>query len=966
MQLVRKRLTDVIAAAIGFAGTLAAPALAQDAPSESEDVLTLEEVIVTGTRIVNEDGFGRTSPVTVVGMEEIEELGFTRIEDVLNTLPQVEADQTAFLATGSTGTATVNLRGLGANRTLVLINGRRLQPGGVYTEASDVNQIPAAMIERVEVLTGGASATYGADAVAGVVNFIMRRADGVEISTGISGYQHDNNNTYIQGLMDQQGYDYPTGSSGLDGKAYFFNFVAGGDFADGRGNATIYLNWRESDALLRAARDYAGCVLNNKGNLCRGSEAADIPNFWIAPLTPDGGGPNGYDYSQEALLTLQPDSSLAPFEDNYFNFSPINHFMRPDERWSYGAFVEYEIQAHAVVYLEAMGATDETDAQIAQTVAISAEPYSLPLDNGYFPQNFRLSLMEYFLRDKSFDDFIDKRTEHFLPYKNFGIYIAKRNVEGGPRRDLLGHNSYRIVAGVKGSITDDWNYDVSYLHAQTTSSSTYVNDMFAPGLAIAVDSRQCEADPDCIPYQVFTYQSVTPEAAASLAGTGLTRANTSTDIFQAYATGGLGWGLPAGDILAAAGYEYRRVQFERRSDATYQQGLLLGQGLTVPDIAGTYSVDEYFVEANVPLLSETALARNLTMDLAYRWSDYSSSGQSSTYRAGLDWQSLDWLRLRTGYNHAVRTPSVGELNDPQQRSGLGFEDPCLGAQPLYTFEQCARTGMTAAQYGSTPVPPFGFGVNTILGGNPDLEPEEADTFTAGFVFDMGDTMRLSLDYWDIQIDGVINSIDPPLAFDECALYGRFCELVHRNAGGNLWQGTDAYIVNILLNLDEQHSSGVDVAWDWIVNANWTFDLIGSYYLKREVTLVPGEPSSSFDCAGRVGGGCDATPEWRHLASANYESNSFWAVGGRWRYYGAVDYTGTDDTLADDELTAINYFDLNATLRFMATHRLVIGVNNIFDKEPPLVGGTLSTNANTVAGFYDTLGRFLFANLTLSW
>jgi outer membrane receptor protein involved in Fe transport len=133
-----------------------------------------------------------------------------------------------------------------------------------------------------------------------------------------------------------------------------------------------------------------------------------------------------------------------------------------------------------------------------------------------------------------------------------------------------------------------------------------------------------------------------------------------------------------------------------------------------------------------------------------------------------------------------------------------------------------------------------------------------------------------------------------------------------------------------------------------------------------VTLVPGEPSSSFDCAGRVGGGCDATPEWRHLASANYESNSFWAVGGRWRYYGAVDYTGTDDTLADDELTAINYFDLNATLRFMATHRLVIGVNNIFDKEPPLVGGTLSTNANTVAGFYDTLGRFLFANLTLSW
>lgn len=949
MQPARKRLTVAIAAGIGFAGALAGPVLAQDAQSGAEEAFVLEEVTVTGTRIVSVDGFGRTSPVTVVDMEEIEELGFTRVEDVLNQLPSIEADQNSFIVNGSSGTASLNLRGLGPDRTLVLINGRRMQPGGLYTTAPDVNQIPSAMIERVEVLTGGASATYGADAVAGVVNFIMRRADGVEISAGISGYQHDNSNAYIQNLMDQRGYDYPTGSSGIDGKSYFANIVAGGDFADGRGNATVYINWRENEALLQAARDYSSCALTFFGGQCGGSINADIPNFFIAPLTEDGDGPHGYDFSQQVFATLQPDSSLAPFTGNFHNFAPINHFMRPDERWSMGAFLDYQINEHAVAYLEAMAASDKTDAQIAESGTFFVDAYPLSIDNAYFPENFRDSLRALFPGQ---DD--------------FGIYVGKRNVEGGPRRDALEHEAFRVVAGVKGLITGDWNYNASYLHAQTTSSSAFVNDFYGPSIAIAVDSRLCEADPDCIPYQVFTYEGVTPESAAGLTETALTGANTSTDIFQAYATGGLGWGLPAGDILAAAGYEYRRVEFARNSDATFQQGLLLGRIGATPDIVGAYSVDELFFEANVPLLADSAFARNLTLDLAYRWSDYSSSGQSSTYRLGVDWQSLDWLRLRTGYNHVVRTPNVRELNNPQQRRGQRFDDPCLGEEPLYTLEQCMRTGMTAEQYGNTPLQEFVLGVNTLVGGNPDLQPEEADTVTAGLVFDIRDTMRLSLDYWDIQIEEVIDTIPPPQAFDQCALFGRLCELIQRNAAGNLWQGSDAFIVNILLNLGEQHTSGVDVAWDWILNSNWSIDLIGSYYLKKEVTLIPGESSSSFDCVGIASRTCFANPKWRHVASATYESNRSWSVGARWRYYDSVDYEEGIDPRAEEELSAHNYIDLNATWRFLGTHRLVAGVNNVFDKEPPMVAGGLSTNANTVAGFYDTLGRYLFVNLTLGW
>ncbi|NCF64135.1 MAG: TonB-dependent receptor plug domain-containing protein, partial [Gammaproteobacteria bacterium] len=408
----KTRLSLTISAALGFSTLLAVPALAQEDQSEFDDESTIEEVIITGSRIVSDDGFGRTSPVTVVDMGEISSFGFTRVEDILNNLPQVEADQSSMIANGSSGTASINLRGLGAKRTLVLINGRRMQPGGVYSQEPDINQIPAQMIERVEVLTGGASATYGADAVAGVVNFIMRRVDGVEISAGIDGYQHNNNNSYIQGLMDERGFEYPTGNTGIDGKGYNVNFVIGGDFENGRGNATAYINWRKNDELLQESRDYSSCALNWEGTVCGGSPNTEVPNYFMAPLTEDGLGPHGFDFFQQAWLALQPDNSLLPYDRaNSYNYAPINHFMRPDERWSLGAFADYEFNRHAEVYLELMGFNDETRAQIAESGTFFAEVYPLPLSNEYFPENFRKSLEQYWPGEDE-----------------FGFYIGKRNV----------------------------------------------------------------------------------------------------------------------------------------------------------------------------------------------------------------------------------------------------------------------------------------------------------------------------------------------------------------------------------------------------------------------------------------------------------------------------------------------------------------------------------------------------------
>lgn len=914
-------------------------ALPQDQPDESGFEMILEEVIVTGSRIVSEDGFGRSSPVTVISMEEIKSLGFTRVEEILRTLPQVSASDLYGIGPGA---AAISLRGLGEKRTLTLINGRRMQEGGLYNYGGDVNQIPPQMIERVEVLTGGASAVYGSDAVAGVVNFIMRRVDGVDFSTGISGYQHDNSNGYMRDLLDRHDYDYPTGNSGIDGKSYHASLIVGSDFADGRGNATVYAYWRKNDELYMGARDYSSCALSSSGTACHGTETAEIPNFYIAPINESG----SVLWPEGRMLTLQPDSSLEGFAGNFHNYLPVYYFMRPDERWTLGAFADYEINRHATVYLESMAYSGDSTGQMSES-GLFFHPAELPLDNAYFPESYRDSMSEFWPgRD------------------NFLVYIAKRNTEGGPRQFNYQNSSLRIVAGVRGLLAGNWDYDFSYLHARTDSSLVASNDFVISRIPQAVDSRQCDPDPDCIPYQVFTYRGVSREAADSLTGVGTVKAITELDVVQAYVTGDTSWGLPAGKIKAVAGYEYRKIGFEQLPDSTIAQGLLSGWGGGFSAVSDGYNVNELFVEAQVPLLAERSYAQNMSLDLAYRWSDYSTFGSYSTYRLGLDWQSLDWLRLRTGYNRAVRAPNVRELFEPLYNSHWFGPDPCEGPEPLYSLEQCARTGVSEELYGSIPPSPSDY--RGLWGGNPDLQPEKADTFTVGIVIEPAEAMQLSVDYWDIRIEGVIGQLWPELVLDHCAFDGQLCENVVRAANGTLWQSRDSYVLATQANLSENISRGVDVAWTWAPGDHWNIDLIGTYLIQQEWRDVPNEPGTWVDCAGIADPDCGVTPDWKHVASITWDSGSFWSLTGRWRFFGEVTYVDEVDQIVADNLGTQSYLDLNVVFRFADNHDVSLGVNNILDEEPPLLGGTLSSVGNTAQYHYDPLGRFLYATLNLRW
>lgn len=997
-----KRITRSVllgGAATLLAGTImgmGSLAYAQDA----EDDEGIEEVIVTGSRIKRAD-LESVSPLSITSSEEIKLSGFTRVEDMMNSLPQIEANQTSNISNGSSGTGDINLRGMGTNRTLVLINGRRLQPGGLV-QAPDTNQIPALLVERAEVITGGASTTYGADAVAGVVNFVMKDDfEGIQITAGISGYQHNNDNDYLAGLMDARGFEYPTGSSGIDGKQYNIDVAMGSSFADGRGHATVYATWREIESLLEGSRDYASCALNSSATVCGGSGNAIVPNFYIGalvdnedPLNP-GSGLDAYgqplgDFNWAGYDTnvLNPDYNIGvpdddplydPFEwiqadawdywtldtsgdgfigssGNVYNYAPVNHFQRPDTRFTLGAYADYEINEHFKPYLEVSFMRDRTDAQIAESGTFFVKNYIIPITSDIIDDTQRQQLIDAFGIDP-----VDGV---------FTAYIGKRNVEGGPRSAHMTHNSFRIVTGVEGSINDSWDYDVSYLIGSTHYAIAYVNDFFSSAVEPAILSGE---------YPVFGYQEITPESAAGMTGTGVRDGVTKEYVLNGYVSGDLGLTLPGASSPARVvfGAEYRNEQVQRISDSVYEEGLLLGQGGPRPSIAGEYNVKEIFAETVIPIVEGSEYAQSLELELAARYSDYNLSGGAWTYKAGLSWQPINEVKVVASFNRAVRAPNVGELFSEQSGGLWSGVDPCAGdpadpdpaLRPAYSAAQCANTGVTALQYGTVTASPASQ-YNGIFGGNPLLDPETADTWSVGVIASPVDNLTVRLDYWDITLENAVGSWGPEFIIEECAETGdaTYCDLINRGAGGSLWLGQAGApgaggVTAITQNIpgEAQHLRGIDIASTFSTEVgagSITAKLVGTYLMEKT--------NGSTDCAGVVSTGCFPSPEWRSTATLSYDSDSFWSVTAKWRYFGALDYDGSTDTLLADGLAAQSYFDLKAAFEVNESVALLVGVNNVLDKEPPMVGGSLGTNANTYAGYYDTLGRYLHANVTLTF
>jgi iron complex outermembrane receptor protein len=928
-------LTKAIRASIGASLLLsvAMPLMAQDTTEEAE----LEEVIVTGSLIKRADGFESSSPVVVATAADISATGISKIEDYLNSLPQLDAGQNSYISNGASGTASLDLRGMGSSRTLTLINGRRMGGGSAYSSSADTNQIPTAMIERVEVLTGGASTVYGADAVAGVVNFVMRKDfEGVELKMGTSGFQHDNSNSYVAGLMDARGFDYPKGGGGTDGRADTVDLVMGSSFADGKGHATTYVTWRKGSELRQGARDYSSCALNSTGTSCGGSGNAIVPNFYISQLDANG----NLDWGSYEYWTLDSGSNFIPSSGNIYNYAPINHFMRPDEKWSVGTMMDLQINDSVELYAEVMATDYNTKAQIAESGTFFAEEYHLPYESALLNDSQRQALTD---------------TWGLGAGDEFAVYIGKRNVEGGPRASVMTNASFRVVLGARGEAAG-WDYDVNYQKNSVDSSVTYINDFFAPRIGEALVDNT---------YSVFTYNGVTSEQANMLTGVAMLRADLSTEIFFAQASRDTGISLPTTDsnIQVAMGVERRDMSYDRDSDTVFEEGMLLGQGGATKSIAGSYSVTDVFFEAAIPVLE------NLDAELGFRASDYSTSGNHNTYKFGFTYAPSDMVTIRTGYNRTIRSPNITTMFAPQNQGLWAGSDPCAGETPDYTAAQCALTGVTAGQYGSIVASPASQ-YNALYGGNTEVGPEVADTISFGIVANPIEDLTVSIDWWSVQLEDAIGSVSAATSLKECAENNNaaLCALINRGNAGTLWLGTSGYISSTTTNLGEVNFAGVDLIATYgmeVGGGDLALRLNGSRSLERETLVLPGVETTRVDCNGIANDAQCTYPnmDWRHSLSATYSKDD-WTVGAAWRYFGSVDYQGSNDVLASDgALDAVSYVDLNGSYTLSENITFSGGARNLLDKEPPMVGGGLNaTNANSY-GNYDVLGRYVYADVT---
>lgn len=984
-----------------------AAAVAQSPPPNAT---AQQEIVITGSRIPRPN-LTAVSPVTVVDSKEVKLQGAVMTESLINALPQVVPDQGAFLSNGASGTATIDLRGLEAVRTLVLINGRRVLPGDPSNPAADINFIPSALIKRVEVLTGGASSVYGSDAIAGVVNFILdTRLDGLRIDGQSSFYQHDNRDgAHVRPLLEASGYPFPSGNI-VDGGTEDINAAYGLSLFGNRLHLTAYAGYRKLSAITQDRRDYSACAIT-----------ADTPDG--PPVC--GGSPT----SAEGTFSTQLRQAFRATADRRFatpttryNFAPTNYYLRPGRRYTAGGFADADLSEAFKPYAELMFMDDRTVAQLAPSgdfantrsincdnPLLSAQQFSIVCVNGNFVGQTPVfdrsgNLVSIVGSPLTFTDPVTGAT-----YRRGVLRIQRRNVEGGPRQQIITHKDWRVLAGVKGTITSGLSYDADYLIGSVKQSSISTNDLLVSRLVNSVDvitdpatgQPACRSaltgdDPGCIPWDVFALGAVTPESAASLSVPSFLNGSVKQQVATGSVTAELEqWGIhspwAARGPALNVGAEYRKDRLTLDPDEHYQNVDLAGSPSPILPLTGSTSVRELFGEVRVPLIAKR-LIEDLTVEAGYRQSWYNNAGhkfEATSYKLGAEFAPVRGLRFRASRQRAVRAPNIQELFAPVEQSGITF-DPCAGLSPTATAEQCQRTGVSASQYGNIVQNPFEAteGDSAIVGGNPDLLPERATTVAIGAVLQPRflPTFSATIDWFDIRLKGAIASIGGDLIVNTCLATGDplFCSRIHRDAGGTLWETLDGFVDDRNANVGSYRVNGIDVGATYtqrlgrLGSAN--FEFTGTW--THRFTIVPGGLAPSFDCAGVYGQVCGfATPRWRHNLRGTWDLRNGVSFSLLWRHVSPIP---VDAAIAEElfgveynpiaaKIPAQDYFDATVTYRVGDRYSLRMGVRNLFDREPAIVaGGQFGAcgpplcNGNTFPQLYDPLGRFIFAGATINF
>lgn len=962
-------------------GTLAVPlTIAQD---DTEDAVQ-ETVIVTGTRIANSN-LTSSSPITNVGAEDLTLSNTVNAEQFLNQLPQVIPGFDASSNNPGIGEATVDLRGLGANRTLVLVNGRRYVTSNQNPGAVDLNTIPAALIERVDILTGGASAIYGSDAMAGVVNFIMKdNFEGLELSGGYESSETGDGNIYTAGL------------------------TLGGNFANERGNAVLSLEYTQREKVFQGDRDESATTLIDLGAEDGLAEtgSVNIPSTFVSDgdvnytdilgielpcsiegteeAVDDDDAPLGFCSTDSFGFIFNPDGpGILPFinsgpNTNRYNYAPANYLQIPQERYSIYSNVSYDVTDDIEAYAQAVFVTSQTEQLLAPTPIFTS--LTVNLDNPFLADDPEALAALTAISNAQTTTNADGDTVPNPNSDGNGVADAtfssgRRFLETGGRLSDIRNDSFQINGGLRGSFSDTWNWDVFASFGQAETAVSQTGNISLSGYQAAVANGTAN---------IFDRNGLSQEVIDSISVTGIITGQTEQFVLSGTTSGdlfGLTSPLAETPIAVALGAEYREENLETR-------GAGLGPDVRgfnqAPDIFGGFDVSELFAELSVPLIENKPFVDELSFSGAYRVSDYSVDGvgQVSSYAAGLSWVPVDGLRFRGQYQQAVRAPNIGELFQPQVNGFPNIADPCSGGDnggfdDLTAAEQTAATANCESNpVASANVPNGATGsalqvnsqIEGLFGGNPDLFEETAQTTTLGVVWEPSfiDNLALTLDYFDIQIEDVISTVPSQTIFDFCYLQGLsdFCGAIRRNADGTV-NSFDSFSRNAA----ELSTNGWDASIDYSYDTG-QYGIFGLYSMVTYTdsnTLIPLPGEDPIEYVGFYGATVgQPTPEW----SFNTRFDWSWQEYGarlRWTRISEVQ----DDLFADggtpdlsiEGVDAYDQFDLTLFWDAADNVTFTFGVENLLDEGWQIVGDDSAEQSNTYPATYDTLGRTFFGRVS---
>jgi outer membrane receptor protein involved in Fe transport len=850
-----------------------------------------------------------------------------------------------------------------------------------------LNNIPLAMIERVDVSTGAAVTTYGADAIAGVVNFVTKRdftGVDLQLSSGIT----------------EQG----------DGATFRSDLTVGGNFADGRGNAVLSLGYQTADPIYQGTREISQLGISTATGLAGGGSGTAVPARFTNtrgidpatglpstnPATPNGG-----------FRQITPDGNSFGPNNRFFNFNPYNIFQTPFKRFNIFAQANYEISDAVEVYSRGLFSKQNVKTIIAPS-GLFSQTVDIPVSNPFMTPTMR----NQFCARNTSTVASGLYTPLFTPaecaaaavalsptdpnYREFTTTVGRRTTEFGPRQSSYTTTVFDYTAGLRGPITDSISWDLSAAYGESNNTETatgYVITERVQEALLATNPNTClSGNALCVPLNVFGPDgSISQGAAAFVSAPSTTSRDTSLLQVNGLISGDMGVTIPwaTEGVAFALGGDYRKWTAAVNPDALSEAGLLGGGGGPTPRVAGAYSVQEVFGELILPVVQDKPFFENLTVEGGMRYSAYSveapgnPSYDAFTWKVGGNWEIGGGFKLRGNYAVAVRAPNIGELFTPETVGLTAVSsDPCAGPAPLTNptlAAVCLVQGAQPGQLGFIENPTAGQGTS-FGGGNPNLNPENATTWTVGAVFQPTFVPGLSLtfDYYNIKITDAITTPSSGDALNAC--FGNLtaasvtdpnCTNIRRNPGTGSFDGDSRGLPLPLSNLGTIFTDGIDITANYSHNlgfANlgviWNFN----YTFANQFQATP--TSINRECVGYYSPNCgslqpalnsnlrvtmgfdwvDVSVLWRYMSG--FEAEPLWLA--------PTDEGGDGAQTAFPFIDSYNYIDLTGRFHVVENIDVILTINNLFNAQPPLVGGEAGSTAynsgNTFPSTFDPLGR----------